>query len=392
MVKTVSEKIPNISVTLLAHKTDAKGRSIVYLVIYVHRKKVLFNTGVKVDSELWDSKTKKIKKSHELHSDYNLIISNAYSRLTDVLVRFKLLNREITEKGLKDDYSRPSQNIDFLEFMVFEITRRRGELTQSSINSQKAHYYKLKNFKDPLTFAELTPELFEDFNRWMKNTLKNGPNTRYNTLKTIRTYINIARRRKIMQHYPLERMPVRRSQTDRVFLSQKELDSLVDLYKRRSLPCNLQFVLRHYLFGCFTGLRISDLRAITMEDIIGDFIVLVPHKTKNVTGATVKIPLTKTTKMLMKDESHLRVKGKLFNTFSEPRMRLYLKDIMVHAKIPKKANFHSARHTFATLFLSKTKNLPVLQKLLGHQNISQTMIYSHIMTNDLVAEMKVFDG
>ena len=50
-----------------------------YLVLYVSRKKVLFNTGVKVEPDLWDQKAKQIRKEHPNASDFNLIIKNAES-------------------------------------------------------------------------------------------------------------------------------------------------------------------------------------------------------------------------------------------------------------------------------------------------------------------------
>lgn len=390
--KTQSEKIPDIKLRLSTNKKDNKNRAIVYLVIYVRGREVLFNTGVKVTDKQWDDGKKIVRKNHELRNDYNLIINNCHSRLTNVLVKFKLQNREMLPKSVKDEYSQPSQDIDFLGFMEAEIIRRRGELTDSSIRQQNAALSKLRDFRKKLTFAELTVELFEEFNRWMKNTLKNKASTRFSTIKTVRTYVNLARRKGIIDHYPLQRMPVKKSKSERVFLDDDELEILLKLYKKKSLPGNYQNVLRHFLFGCYTGLRISDIKGIKMDDVIGNMLVVMPRKTLNVNAMTVKIPLSKTAKRLIKDESPYRLHGLIFNTISEQKMRTHLKDVVSTAGIKKDVNFHSARHTFATMFLRRTKNLPVLQKILGHSKIEQTMIYSHILTDDLVAEMKVFDG
>ena len=42
--------------------------------------------------------------------------------------------------------------------------------------------------------------------------------------------------------------------------------------------------------------------------------------------------------------------------------------------------FHSLRHTFATLLLSKNVNAKIVQEMFGHANISQTMDnYSHAL-------------
>jgi integrase len=50
---------------------------------------------------------------------------------------------------------------------------------------------------------------------------------------------------------------------------------------------------------------------------------------------------------------------------------------------------HSLRHTCATLLLSKNVNPKIVQEMLGHATISQTMdTYSHVMPgmSDIAAE------
>lgn len=42
--------------------------------------------------------------------------------------------------------------------------------------------------------------------------------------------------------------------------------------------------------------------------------------------------------------------------------------------------FHDLRHTCATLFLARGTNPKIVQEILGHANISQTMdTYSHVL-------------
>ena len=55
-------------------------------------------------------------------------------------------------------------------------------------------------------------------------------------------------------------------------------------------------------------------------------------------------------------------------------------------------SFHSARHTFATLFLEKLNDVAVLQQLLGHSNIRQTMEYVHVSEKKKIEQMKIFDS
>lgn len=60
------------------------------------------------------------------------------------------------------------------------------------------------------------------------------------------------------------------------------------------------------------------------------------------------------------------------------------------AGIDKKISPHNLRHTFATDIHRKTKNLRIVQKALGHSDISTTQIYTHIVDEELEEAMKKF--
>jgi integrase len=58
------------------------------------------------------------------------------------------------------------------------------------------------------------------------------------------------------------------------------------------------------------------------------------------------------------------------------------KPLLNKAGLPHTVRFHDLRHTCATLLCSKNVNPKVVQEMLGHANISQTMdIYSHVLPN-----------
>jgi len=57
----------------------------------------------------------------------------------------------------------------------------------------------------------------------------------------------------------------------------------------------------------------------------------------------------------------------------------------------KKVTPHTLRHTFATDLYKDTKDIRRVQKALGHADISTTMIYTHLVDEDLERDMKVQD-
>ncbi len=60
------------------------------------------------------------------------------------------------------------------------------------------------------------------------------------------------------------------------------------------------------------------------------------------------------------------------------------------AGIDKRVHPHMLRHSFGTDLYRETKNIRMVQKALGHADLSTTMIYTHIVDDELENGMKNF--
>jgi len=58
------------------------------------------------------------------------------------------------------------------------------------------------------------------------------------------------------------------------------------------------------------------------------------------------------------------------------------------AGINKDISPHTLRHTFATNLYKRTNNIRRVQKVLGHSDLSTTMIYTHIVDKELEVSMR----
>ena len=67
-----------------------------------------------------------------------------------------------------------------------------------------------------------------------------------------------------------------------------------------------------------------------------------------------------------------------------------VKRLATKAGISKDVHPHTLRHTFATDLYRQTKNLRLTQKALGHSQISSTMIYTHIVDDEMEEALKTF--
>ncbi len=85
----------------------------------------------------------------------------------------------------------------------------------------------------------------------------------------------------------------------------------------------------------------------------------------------------------------------LFTTLQGKRindraLRAMVKRRADKAEIVKDVHPHMLRHTFATEFYRQTKDIRLTQKMLGHADLSTTMIYTHIVDADAEKAMRAF--
>jgi site-specific recombinase XerD len=363
------------------------GSCAVYASVYLHRRHVKFNTGVSVNPENWNNEKRRIKGGGKKAKDHNLIIDKCVARINEVFVRYRLQNKELTPELLRQEYKIPSTYIDFYDFYERKLNEQKGLLSENTIKQHRSVLKTLKEYKKQLMFSEITKQFLEGYIKFMKNKQKRSSNTIKKKMSILKGYLSIAVHDDVISENPFRYIQLKASQADRVYLDPDELDKLWKFYREKQFPDNYHKVLRHYLFSCFTGARISDVRTLTHDHVIGDKLVYKPVKQKS---KLIKVPLIDAAKRLIRDEGEHRIRGHLFECYSEAVTNRMLKHIADYSGIPKKITFHSARHTFATMFLRKTKNLAALQKLLGHTNISDTMIYSRVLEEDIEADMKDF--
>lgn len=71
-------------------------------------------------------------------------------------------------------------------------------------------------------------------------------------------------------------------------------------------------------------------------------------------------------------------------------VQLLIKNSAIRAGIDKRVTPHTLRHSFATNFLKNNGNIRYLSTMLGHSSLDTTMMYTHVVDNDLEAQYRKY--
>ncbi len=153
------------------------------------------------------------------------------------------------------------------------------------------------------------------------------------------------------------------------------------------------------LFGLYTGCRLNEILNMQNKDInLGEKIVYVRNKPgfRTKSGKLRELPVSDSLYTLL--ESILKHDSNVYRLleperylFTSPRGLKYERDFVSKKfkkylrafKMPEKFHFHCLRHTFITKLIKAGVNINYVRILAGHSELSTTMNYIHIVTDDM---------
>ena len=195
---------------------------------------------------------------------------------------------------------------------------------------------------------------------WQRYLLKSdlARATKQHYEAVVHTALNQAVRERRIQESPAKGVrAISRGVRIHDVLTEDDLQKLIDTPVGGRLGSEIK---RAFLFACWTGLRISDVRTLEWKNIDQDKIRLVMHKTEYVVEVPLH-PMAKAQLVANNDRLVFPLVGR-----TKTNSITYFVRWAESAGVQKKIGWHTARRTFATLAVEAGVDQYVISKLLGH--------------------------
>jgi len=341
----------------LRERKLAKGVIKFHLDIYTKEKR----TFDFLDIKIYPNDTKEIKK--EKRKIAELIRSNKEIELLTNSTNY-------IPKHLK--------NINFLDFAdtyIKNYQKKDGRMLIATLNK-----FKKFNSNKNLKITEITTQLMYGYKDYLidKSGLKGeSPHNYFTRFKKI---LKEAKMSGFIKENPADSIKFSKKVSDDVLkkqvLNSDELKKLVDT------KCGNIEVKKAFLFACYTGLGLAELKNLKWENIVENRLIAKREKTKQPIDIKLKDNLLQF--IGPKGRSNdivFNLKNKSDRYLSTNAINKSIKKWVEKAGIEKHITFYCARHTFATQLLQFGANLKTVSDALAQTSTRSTIKYLNYIDN-----------
>ncbi len=382
---------------LRSNYVNKEGKTPVMLRIYLNGERLsIGSTGISVIQSQWDNEKERLKGRSTDVLSTNLQLDNIAGGLYNIFHKLEL-SENLSLERIKSEFLGKQREMDTF-MQLFEkhnadIAKQVG-ISISSATLQKYTICK-RHFRDflqttykrsDIKLSELTLVVIRDFNIYLQTVAKQNANTATKTMKTLKTISILGQKLGVLHHDPFFNHRFHLKSVDRTFLTDEDILKIVN--KKLGIQ-RLELVRDIFIFSCFTGLAYIDVSNLTPEHIVtlDDKRWIITKRQK--TSVESNVLLLDIPQNIIAKYSHKTYRnGKLFPILSNQKTNSYLKEIADLCGIKKNLTFHTARHTFATMSLSKGVPIESVSKMLGHTNIKTTQIYARITNKKIEHDME----
>jgi len=266
---------------------------------------------------------------------------------------------------------------DFIVYFENIATQKIGTYAES------IKKFKKFNKDKSLSFQKVTKTLCRKFADFLELEMKSS-NSAHIYFQVFKAVLNRAVEDEILIASPANGISIKKTDTKKEFLTIEELRVL------KNTPMPNRETCTAFLFGCFTSMRISDIRALKFDQIKNNAIHFQQVKTKK----NEIIPLNSQALEIIAEQGNYKQSDLIFNLQSLTNVNKILKKWVKLAGINKNISFHCSRVTSAVLMLANDIPIYTVSKILGHTSVATTEIYSRLTAEskknamDIISKIK----
>ena len=351
----------------------------------LNQRKVYFKTNIYLKPEHWDKQTSQVC-NHPQANDLNTMLFEFILHLQAIELSLWKRGIPVTLSLLKDAIRKDKPvNVTFPVFARIYV--QESDRKRSTKENLLTTITVLQEFRPGLDFKDITYTFLKEFEVHLKEK-GNSVNTVAKHMRQLRTLVNEAINQGYIPSdaYPFRKFKIKQEKGRKEFLTPDELRKLENLQVSDK---RLRHVLDAFLFCCYTGLRYSDFCQLTPENIIRVNGKRWLYFKSVKTDVEIRLPL------------HLLFEGKalavlerydIVTDFAKigpnSEANKYLAQLAALARIRKHITYHTARHTCATLLVHQGVPITTVQKLLGHTSVRTTEVYSEVLSNTIIRDLK----
>ena len=363
---------------------NRQGTALVQVEALLNQRKVYFRTNLYLKPEHWNSRNAQVDNHPQAH-DLNSMLFEFILHLQAIELSLWKRGIPVTLSLLKDAIRKDKPvNVTFPVFAKIYV--QESDRKRSTKENLMTTITVLQEFRPGIDFKDITYTFLRDFEVHLKEK-GNSVNTIAKHLRQLRTLVNEAINQGYIPSdaYPFRKYKIKQAKGRKEFLTPDELKRLENL----DVDKKLRHVLDAFLFCCYTGLRYSDFCQLTPENIIRVNGKRWLYFKSVKTDVEIRLPL------------HLLFEGKalavlerydIVTDFAKigpnSEANKYLAQLAALARIRKHITYHTARHTCATLLVHQGVPITTVQKLLGHTSVRTTEVYSEVLSNTIIRDLK----
>ena len=273
---------------------------------------------------------------------------------------------------------------DFLNYLRYE--RNRSELTVRRYGQCLKDFESyFKNRDSQLSWESVDSDIIRD---WMESMMDKGDmaSTVNNCLSAVRSFFRFALSRGLVARDPAHNIKGPKKQKPLPqFVREDEMDRLIDQPEMWGESYR-EFRARTIIILLYeTGIRLSELLGLNDADVdmtASQLKVTGKRNKQRIVPFGHELATLLADYMRLRDEQTLKQEPALFLNDKGRRISKAQVERIVHEGLSKvttmkKRSPHVLRHSFATAMLNNGAGLESVRKLLGHESVATTEIYTH---------------